>query len=830
MTTHDVNIAAANQADAPARSGLREPAAALEQAVISTLAYSDVFGYPLTLEETHRYLHGVAADSATVRAALDTLVRDGRISNHGSLFALAGRERLFAQRRNRERIAQALWPQARRYARTLASIGTVTMVGVTGSLATGNPVDEADIDIMLITHGGTLWRTRGLARALVCVDRRFGGSLCVNYFRSERALELPARDLYTARELTQMVPLYGLYTYEALRRQNEWVRDELPNADGPPCPVEPVRPSRAARTLTRPALGARMTEPVERWESERKIHRYNETEFLADAFSPFSKEATGHKLAMKQQIERAHAARLAPEADHAPLRVLIGQSYHLKLDPKLYDEMRPYPPLGSLYAAAAVRDAGYDVSFFDAMLSTELSAWVSALDRHRPDVVVLFEDNFNYLTKMCLLRMREAAFAMIGAARETGARVAVCSSDATDNADAYIDAGAEFVIRGEGEQALVKLLDWLADPEADDRSALPSITYRNPDDELVSNARLPPVRALDTLPLPAWDLADLEKYARIWRHRHGHASINLVTTRGCPYHCNWCAKPIWGQTYNVRSPEHVAAELEQLDGLTDLDHVWFMDDIFGLKPRWVTRFADALESRDLSIRFKCLTRPDLLRREGEVEALKRAGCESVWIGAESGSQKILDAMEKGTRVEDIEDITRRLKGAGIRVGYFIQYGYPGETLADVKATIRLIRRMQPDELGVSVSYPLPGTKFYERVKDELGATQNWRDSDDLAMLFRGRFGTRFYRALHRVTHRELALRRTLAQLRDGTVFELPPRRRLRRLALLGLTSVTLPLGWLHVYALSVFYRSRVSSLPVALDQLGAATPSSQSHD
>ena len=233
---------------------------------------------------------------------------------------------------------------------------------------------------------------------------------------------------------------------------------------------------------------------------------------------------------------------------------------------------------------------------------------------------------------------------------------------------------------------------------------------------------------MDSLPRPAWDLVDVEQYRNAWLDRHGYYSMNMVTTRGCPYHCNWCAKPIWGQRYNSRSPEAVAAELKWLKETYHPDHIWFVDDIMGLKPGWMRRFADEIERLDAHVPFKCLSRVDLLLRDGDIDALRRAGCQIVWVGAESGSQKILDAMEKGTKVEQIYEASRRLHAAGVKVAFFLQFGYPGETREDIELTLQMVRDCQPDDIGMSVSYPLPGTKFYDRVHDELGAKQNWQDS------------------------------------------------------------------------------------------------------
>jgi radical SAM superfamily enzyme YgiQ (UPF0313 family) len=239
--------------------------------------------------------------------------------------------------------------------------------------------------------------------------------------------------------------------------------------------------------------------------------------------------------------------------------------------------------------------------------------------------------------------------------------------------------------------------------------------------------------------------------------------MNMVTTRGCPFHCNWCAKPIWGQRYHSRSPENVVAEMKWLKETYHPDHIWFADDILGLKPGWLPRFGELIETEDARIPFKCLSRADLLCRPGEVEALRRAGAQTVWMGAESGSQKILDAMDKGTRVEQIREAAHLLKVASIRACFFLQFGYPGETWEDVQQTLKLVRECAPDDIGISVSYPLPGTQFFERVKMELSEKQNWVDSDDLAMLYHGPFPTEFYRILHGRVHYEFRTRKALRQ-------------------------------------------------------------------
>jgi anaerobic magnesium-protoporphyrin IX monomethyl ester cyclase len=463
-------------------------------------------------------------------------------------------------------------------------------------------------------------------------------------------------------------------------------------------------------------------------------------------------------------------------------RILFGQSYYLRLDPKLHAAMQPFPPLGTLYAASYLRARDYDVGLFDAMLAGAEGEWGLALDRHRPAYAVIYEDNFNYLSKMCLLRMREAAWRMAVMAKSRGCTLIVCGADATDHCAEYLRKGADYVLIGEGEETLGELMDVLERRAPTHLARIAGLAWKTDSGEVRQNPRRPDLTDLDSLPLPAWDLVDIERYRSLWRKRHGYYSMNMVTTRGCPYHCNWCAKPIWGQRYNSRSPENVVDELATLRSQCQPDHIFFADDIFGLKPGWIEQFGDLVRSRGLSIPFKCLMRPDLVKLS-TVQGLQRAGCELVWIGAESGSQKILDAMEKGTTVGQIESARRLLGAAGIRVAFFLQFGYPGESREDVDKTVSMVRDLAPDDIGISVAYPLPGTPFFERVRGQLGAKQNWRDSDDLAMLYQGPFPQEFYRVLHRALHAEFRTRRALRVLAgDHVGIRLPLAKRMRALA------------------------------------------------
>lgn len=443
--------------------------------------------------------------------------------------------------------------------------------------------------------------------------------------------------------------------------------------------------------------------------------------------------------------------------------VLLAHSYFLKYDPKQTAKMQPYPPLATLYAASLLRSAGYSVAVFDAMLSDGEHEFEAALARYQPRFVALIEDSFNFLVKMCLVRMREAAFRMIAAARAAQTTVIASGPDVTDHPASYFTHGLQFALVGEADRTLVELLDALTGKRKQPLQDIAGLAMPDPCEpgRVILTARRALERDLDGFPFPAWDLLDVERYRNAWTDAHGYFSLNMAGTRGCPFHCNWCAKPVWGQSYAARTPANVAEEMAYVKKMLRPDHLWFADDIFGMRGQWVAEFAREVMARDAVIPFTIQSRIDLMT-ERAVEGLAHAGCAEVWLGAESGSQKVLDAMEKGTQVDAIGVARERLKAAGIRACFFIQFGYPGETLADIMATVQMVRDTLPDKIGISVSYPLPGTRFYEMVRAQLGDKTHWEDSSDLAMMFQGTYQSPFYRHLHKLLHHDLELRQRLA--------------------------------------------------------------------
>lgn len=433
--------------------------------------------------------------------------------------------------------------------------------------------------------------------------------------------------------------------------------------------------------------------------------------------------------------------------------VVLTHSYHLANDPKQLRKMQPYAPLGTLYAAAALRSAGVSVAVFDTTLQDPIDSFAQVLRRHRPGIVVIYEDDFNFLSKMCLTSMRATAKRITHIAQDAGVIVIAHGSDASDHAVDYLEAGVDYVLTGEAEQTLAELCSHLLGERP--IGSVPGVLRRDARGNLVSsNSESVKNLGWSKIPRAARELIDLEPYREAWTGAHGYFSANVVASRGCPYQCNWCAKPISGNKFQVRPADAVVAEIRELKELYGVQHIWFGDDIFALNRKWTEEFADAMQQQKCILPFKIQSRADLMTQT-TVDALARAGCAEVWMGIESGSQTILDAMDKGLRVADVDGARERLKAAGIRACYFLQFGYPGESWTEIQQTLALVRSTRPDDIGVSVSYPLPGTAFYERVHAQIGSKRNWTDSDDLCVMFTAAYDNEFYLALRDALHAEV---------------------------------------------------------------------------
>jgi anaerobic magnesium-protoporphyrin IX monomethyl ester cyclase len=420
-------------------------------------------------------------------------------------------------------------------------------------------------------------------------------------------------------------------------------------------------------------------------------------------------------------------------------------------DPVEQRLMTPYFPLGLLYLAATARDAGYDVSIFDGMFQLGDEAFVAALEREKPKVVGIG----------ILATVRAAALRLAELAHGYGAKVVVGGADPTGRPESYLRHRSngrrpvDVVTIGEGEQTLLELLPLLLDGEqaSEGMAAVAGLAYLDTDGRLVTTPDRTHCADLDSLPLPARDLIEVEAYREAWRSRHGLFSLSIIATRGCPYGCKWCQKSVFGRSFRPRSPDAVAGEMQTIKEQYHPDQLRVVDDVMGMDRRWVRAWHDAVLQRDAVIPFECLSRVDLMDEE-MVRLLKEAGCVRIAFGAESGSQKVLDAMNKGTRVEQIRHTAELCRHFGIETYFYIMLGYPGEEWIDIRKTVALLKETRPDAFSSTIAYPLPGTDFYEDVKHRLLDRPDWDYTAENRLLFQREYSTPFYQWVQRWLHQE----------------------------------------------------------------------------
>ncbi|MEI9811447.1 MAG: radical SAM protein [Acidobacteriota bacterium] len=390
------------------------------------------------------------------------------------------------------------------------------------------------------------------------------------------------------------------------------------------------------------------------------------------------------------------------------MRLLLTHGFFLTEDAKEQAVMRPYPPLGILYIAAYLRERGFDVAVYDSTFGTREELF-QMLDDGPPAMLGIYG---NLLTRSAVLAIMERA-------RATGWTVVLGGPEPSNYATEYLEAGAHHVISGEGERALEQLLSG--------QTPTP----------------IAQIEDLDTLPWPAREMIDLDAYLRAWKRHHGASSVSLITARGCPYSCRWCSHSTFGQTHRRRSVNNVADEVEWIASRYNPDLLWYADDVFTIHTGWSLQYAAELKRRGIRIPFECITRADRLN-ESVADALAEMGCFRVWVGSESGSQRVLDAMQRGVRVEQVQRAVDILKARGIAAGMFLMWGYEGEQFEDIEATVSHVQRCQPDTFLTTVTYPLKGTHYFNEVSGRLVSLKDWSQSTDRDLRIRGRHSRRYY--------------------------------------------------------------------------------------
>jgi radical SAM superfamily enzyme YgiQ (UPF0313 family) len=445
--------------------------------------------------------------------------------------------------------------------------------------------------------------------------------------------------------------------------------------------------------------------------------------------------------------------------------LLLTHGYFLYEDPKELQIMKPYPPLGILYICSHLRKKGMDVEVFDSTFSSRQQLF-DLLEQGPPSVLGVYANLMTRVNAIDILRVaKQAGWQTVVGGPEPGAYV-----------EEYLEAGADVVVIGEGELTMEELVPTLRSYSLEALHNVAGIVFRDADGATIRTKPREQIRDLDAQPWPAREAIDSSRYVQTWREHHGQGSISLITARGCPYHCRWCSHEVFGKTHRRRKPNAVADELEWLVKQYQPDMAWMADDVFTIHPGWLFEYAAELKKRGLKLPFECISRADRLNPR-VVETLASMGCFRVWIGSESGSQRILDAMERGVTVEEVRTAVALCRSNGIQTGMFLMWGYEGEELSDVEATVEHVKRTDPDIFFTTVAYPIKGTPYFSEVANQVENLKAWGEGSDRDVRIRGRHSRQFYGHADKLLRNEVELERlTKKELTDpSAVAELQSR-------------------------------------------------------
>jgi radical SAM superfamily enzyme YgiQ (UPF0313 family) len=428
--------------------------------------------------------------------------------------------------------------------------------------------------------------------------------------------------------------------------------------------------------------------------------------------------------------------------------VLLTHGYFLQEDAKEREVMKPYAPLGLLYVSAYVRRAGIAVEVFDTTFSTR-EALAARLAQAPAGVLGIYT---NLITRGSVLDI-------IARAKASGWKVVLGGPEAANYPTEYLTRGADVVIIGEGEETLVELLPALDAAGPHRLHGILGTVFRDEAGTVVTNPARPQIADIDALPWPDREAINVEQYVDVWREHHKTGSVSLITARGCPYKCRWCSHAVFGYTHRRRSVVGTADELQFLIERYSPDIAWYADDVFTINHRWLYEYNTELKRRGIRIPFETISRADRMMKDEVLQALAELGCWRIWIGAESGSQRILDSMERGVTVEQVLFATQAAKRFGIQVGMFLMWGYEGETVDDIAATVDLVRRADPDIFLTTVSYPIMNTPYFNAVKDRVVATREWAAGTDRDYDVSGRYPREIYQHADRWLRQEVESQR-----------------------------------------------------------------------
>lgn len=418
------------------------------------------------------------------------------------------------------------------------------------------------------------------------------------------------------------------------------------------------------------------------------------------------------------------------------MKVVLTHGYFLKEDAKEQEIMRPYIPLGILYISAWLQKHGYDNEIFDTTFES-FEKQQSFLLKHQPDVIGIYTNLMTKLNVLRLIRFIKSEPSL------THTKIVLGGPEVRNHIKNFLVFGADFIVLGEGEETMLELVQFLDDKIDKTVDQIEGISFLNSSANLIQNKERAKLKELTDLPFPNRSKVNLQLYFDAWKQKHGTSAISINTMRGCPYSCKWCSRAVYGQSYRRRSAKNVVDEIVWIKNNYDVDSIWFVDDVFTVSHKWLKEFKEALADQNVQMPYECITRADRMNEEVILD-LKASGCFRVWIGAESGSQKVIDLMDRRVDVTKVRDMIQLSQAHGIQAGTFIMVGYPGETEADIYETVKHLKVSNPDIFTITVAYPIKGTPLYQEVENRFIEDLPWEKSTDRDIDFERTYSRKYY--------------------------------------------------------------------------------------
>lgn len=414
------------------------------------------------------------------------------------------------------------------------------------------------------------------------------------------------------------------------------------------------------------------------------------------------------------------------------MSILFTHAYYLSDDPKEQKIMKPYPPLGLLYVSAYLLSKNIPNEVYDSTFYSKAEQ-LDYIGKINPKVVCIYT---NLMTKIEVVKLIKT----LKTPTYNFPKIILGGPDVTYNIENYLKTGADFLVIGEGEETTFEL--YTAIMNQGDFQEINGIAFKE-NNTIVQTPARTKFRELDELPLPNREAIPNEKYLETWKNNHGESSMTISTQRGCPYTCKWCSTAVYGQSYRRRPAHLVAQEMKMLKDKYNPDAIWFVDDVFTISHKWLTAFHEEVVKQNAQIRFECITRAERLNDE-ILRLLKEAGCFRIWIGAESGSQKIIDLMDRRVDVNHVKKMIQDTNALGIETGTFIMVGYPGETEEDIDETIQYLKDAKPTQYTITIAYPIKGTSLYHEIEKDITVQPDWQTSTDRQIEFNRTYSRKYY--------------------------------------------------------------------------------------